>query len=180
MHRIVSRISVPVVTVVVLSLVAATPRVAAAQLRAGGSLGYVFDESTDFIQLGAEGRGTLTSAPIEINPRFSYQPISHGSVIQFDVNGLYDLPMPRESMFQPYAGAGVLLQRVSFSGGSDTHVGLNLVWGTELNLDSSIQPFGQFQYSVIRNETNPGVLSIGILFKFGSNGPSSAPPPAHH
>jgi hypothetical protein len=156
-------------TLILAALILVVPvRPANAQIRAGGSVGYVFDEQTDFIQLGAEARGTLANAPVEINPRFTIQPVSGGSVIQADVNALYDLPLAKTSTFLPYAGLGLAVQHIG--GGGGTHVGYNLVWGTELNLRSALQPFAQFQYTVIVHEGNPAVIAVGLLYKFGASG----------
>jgi hypothetical protein len=146
----------------------AAPKVALAQVRVGPSIGYEFDDTDYFILLGAEARAKLAALPIEIDPRFSFQPADNVDLLQFDVNALYDLPLAHTSTFLPYAGVGVAFQHIT--GGGGNYVGYNLIWGTYLQLHSSWQPFAQFEYSVIIHEPNPAVIAVGALYSFGGHG----------
>jgi hypothetical protein len=149
-------------------LSASASTVARAQIRVGPSLGYEFDDNNYFVLFAAEARATLNALPIELDPRFTFQPLDGTSLIQVDLNALYDLPLARTSTLLPYAGVGIAIQHVGNGGG--TSVGYNLIWGTELHLHSPWQPFAQFQYSVIMHEPNPAVISVGALFTLGGKG----------
>lgn len=141
------------------------PRVARAQTdwRLGGSLGYVYDEENDFIYFSAEGRTTLRDLPIEIQPRFSFQPVSGVSVLQFEINALYDLPLQKTNVIVPYAGVGIAFQKIT-NGGSQA-AGYNLIFGAELpKVTSAVEPFAQFEYSVLENHfPNQGAIAVGVL-----------------
>jgi hypothetical protein len=145
----------------------AAPAAARAQIRVGPNVGYEFDDESYFMLFGAEARAKLTALPIEIDPRFSIQPANGASLLQFDLNALYDLPLARTSTFLPYAGLGIAFQDITSGGG--TYVGYNLIWGTYLQLHSAWQPFAQFQYSVIIHEPNPAVIAVGALYSFGGH-----------
>jgi hypothetical protein len=140
------------------------PQIARAQTqwRLGGSLGYVYDESSDFIYFSGEARALLHDSPIEIQPRFSYQPGSGASVLQLEVNALYDLPLVSTKTVLPYAGLGLVFQKIT--NGGDQAAGYNLIFGVRLPLVKSVEPFGQFEYSVLQNHfPNQGALAIGLL-----------------
>jgi hypothetical protein len=143
---------------------AAVPQVARAQFSAGGSLGYVYDHSSSFLYLSAEGRALLSGAPIEIQPRFTWQPASGGSVLTYEVNALIELPLRDSTTVMPYAGLGFVYQSVG--GGSDA-AGYNLIFGFEMKKIKKLSPFAQFEYSVLQNHfSNQGTLSIGVLYRF--------------
>jgi hypothetical protein len=154
--------------IVVCLLSAGVSSVARAQVRIGPSVGYEFDDNNYFVLFAAEARATLNALPIELDPRFTFQPLDGTSLIQVDLNALYDLPLARTSTFLPYAGVGIAIQHVGNGGG--TSVGYNLIWGTEVQIHSAWQPFGQFQYSVIMHQPNPAVISIGALYTIGGKG----------
>lgn len=149
----------------VLSL--ALPSAARAQLtqfRLGGNLGYVYDESTDFIYLSAEARATLAKVPIEFAPRFSYQPVSGSGVYQLDLNVLYDLPLAKTSVIMPYAGLGFAYQSISHGSSA---AGYNIIVGAELTRVPVVQPYAQFEYSVLENHfPNQAAIAVGALFRF--------------
>lgn len=158
----------PLVLAALMAASIALPRDARAQLtqfRLGGNLGYVYDEETDFIFLSAEARAALAKIPIEFAPRFSYQPVSGSGVIQIDLNVLYDLPLAKTSAVVPYAGLGFVYQTISHGGGSAA--GYNIIAGAELTRVPVVQPYAQFEYSVLENHfPNQGAIAVGALFRF--------------
>jgi hypothetical protein len=163
------RLSDVAIVATLLSVGVAT--VGRAQIRVGPDVAYEFDDNNYFMLFGAEARATLSNLPIELDPRFTFQPLDNTSLIQIDLNALYDLPLTRTSLFLPYVGTGIAIQHVGSGGGN--YVGYNLIWGTYLQLHSAWQPFAQFQYSVIMHEPNPAVIAVGALYTFGSRGSST-------
>lgn len=153
-----------VLTSVIAAVAAGLPSMAHAQISAGGSLGYIYDTKPDFELFGAEVRAPLGSVPLTLDPRITFEPLDGGTLVQFDANVLYDLPLKNTTMFLPYVGTGLVLQH--FPG--TTHVGYNLIGGTKLALHSPWEPFAQFEYSVIINQPNPAEIAVGILYNFGS------------
>jgi hypothetical protein len=142
---------------------AAVPQAARAQFSAGGSLGYVFDNSSSFIYLSAEARALLSGAPIEIQPRFTWQPVNGASVLTYEINALF-LPMKDSTTVKPYVGLGFVYQ--SITSGSDA-AGYNIIFGLEMKSMKKLTPFAQFEYSVLQNHfPNQGTLSIGVLYRF--------------
>jgi hypothetical protein len=156
-----------VVPFVVSLLLAVAPRTAAAQLtdwQLGPTVGYVYDESTDFIYFGGEARARVNDSPFQLQPRFTIQPASGVSVLQFDFNVLYDLALVRTNAILPYAGLGFVYQTIT-SGGSSA-AGYNIIVGAKLTHVNGLVPFGQFEYSVLENHfPNQGALSVGVLFR---------------
>ena len=142
---------------------AAVPRVAHAQFAVGGSLGYVYDNTSSFIYLSAEARAKLQGAPIEIQPRFSWQPVNGASVLTYEVNALLDVPL-RDSTVLPYAGLGFVYQAIT---DGTSAAGYNLIFGLRWMKEKKLEPFAQFEYSVLQNHfPNQGTLSVGVLYRF--------------
>jgi len=154
-------------------LVVATPTVASAQIRVGGGLGYEFDLTDKWLHVGADARFALPSRNMEFNPRILYNPGDGYNVLQVDANLVFNLELANAKRITPYAGAGVVLQRVSFddtgvtAATNDTNVGLNLLVGARMNTSGQISPFATMSYSVIREQGNGMVLLLGAHVVLG-------------
>jgi hypothetical protein len=144
---------------------AAVPRAAHAQLAAGGSLGYVYDNSSSFIYLSAEARAPMSGIPIEIQPRFTFQPIAGADIFTYEINALYPLVLKDSTGVIPYTGIGFVYQAISNGGGQAA--GYNLIFGIEYPHLKNLRPFLQFEYSVLENHfPNQGTLGLGLLYQF--------------
>jgi hypothetical protein len=144
---------------------AAVPKVAFAQIGVGGSLGYVYDNQTDFIYLSAEARAALAGLPLDIQPRFTWQPVSGAAVYTYEINALYHIELRDTTGVRPYTGIGFVYQAIS-NGGSQA-AGYNLIFGLEFPHLKKLRPFFQFEYSVLENHfPNQGTLGLGLLYEF--------------
>jgi hypothetical protein len=144
---------------------AAIPQTAHAQIGVGGSLGYVYDNSTDFIYLSAEARAPLAGLPIDIQPRFTWQPVSGAAVFTYEINALYHIQLRDTTGVVPYTGIGFVYQAIS-NGGSQA-AGYNLIFGIDFPHLKRFRPFFQFEYSVLENHfPNQGALGLGLIYEF--------------
>lgn len=144
---------------------AAVPQGAHAQVAVGGSLGYVYDNSSNFIYLSAEARAPLSGIPLEIQPRFTWQPVNGAAVFTYEINALYPIMLKDSTGVIPYTGVGFVYQAIS-NGGSQA-AGYNLIFGIEYPHLKNLRPFLQFEYSVLENHfPNQGTLGLGLLYQF--------------
>lgn len=140
-------------------------------ISAGALVGAQMDTPDDWLLFGADARVQIAHA-LEFEPRFTYQPLGGGHVIQLDVNVLKNLDLARPGRFRPFFGIGGTLQTVSPDvGDSDSNVGLNLIGGTRIALSGSsgYEPFIVAQYSLIRDQFNPFSIVVGASFRLRSN-----------
>lgn len=143
---------------------AVAPHVARAQVGVGGSVGYVYDNSSNFIYLSAEARAPLAGIPLEIQPRFTWQPVNGADVFTYEINALYRIELRDTTGVRPYTGIGFVYQAIS-NGGSQA-AGYNLIFGLEFPHLKKLEPFTQFEYSVLENHfPNQGTLSIGLIYR---------------
>ncbi len=168
-------------TIVLGSLIVSRP--VSAQWRIGGFVGGEHESSwSEFLVVGADARLPLTSNAIEINPRVSYFIRTRTSRYQFDLNVIKPLILAQPWRIEPFVGLGAALEHVSYSGAgstSSTNIGFNYIVGGTYKTAGSLQPFGQFQYTVINEGVNNAVVSVGVHFKLGSSIPvKPAAPPA--
>ncbi len=157
-----------------LCVVMATPRIAQSQVRIGGGLGYEFDLTEKWLHVAADARFTLPTKHMEFNPRILYNPGDGYSVLQADANVVFNLDLERSKRVTPYAGAGVLLQRISVDAfgtstpaTSETKVGLNLLAGARVNTEGPISPFATMSYAVVREQGNSMILLLGAHWVLG-------------
>lgn len=136
-------------------------------ISAGALVGAVLDTPDDWLVFGADARVQIAHA-LELEPRFTYQPLSAGHVIQLDANVLKNIDLARPGRFRPFFGVGGTLTSYSPDrGNGDTKVGLNLISGTRIALSSSsgYEPFITAQYSIVRDQLNTFSLVIGASFR---------------
>ena len=134
-----------------------------APLVVSGFLGATMDSPDDWFFLGGDVRLPISNRPFVINPRLTFHPFDGGHEIQIDVNVIWDIELARPGRFRPYGGIGGAFVTDSFGGDSESKVGLNLVGGTRIALDQSrLQPFVQFQYTLIRDHFNVFAIAVGV------------------
>lgn len=135
-----------------------------------GAMGGVqLDTSDNWLLFGADLRLGVSNG-FEIEPRFTYQPLDGGHVMQFDANLLKNLELAHPGRLRPFFGVGGTLRKLGIDGGGgDTKLGINLVSGTRIALSSGsgYEPFIVGQYSVVRNQLNSFSLVIGASFALG-------------
>jgi hypothetical protein len=136
-------------------------------MSAGALVGAVLDTPDDWLVFGADARVQLAHA-LELEPRFTYQPLNDAHVIQLDANVLKNFDLARPGRFRPFVGVGGTLR--SFSpefGDGETKVGLNLISGTRIALSSSsgYEPFITAHYSIVRDQLNTFSLVVGASFR---------------
>lgn len=159
-----------------LAMVFATPRVASAQLSVGAYVGAEFDNQDNWILYGAEARLPLNKyigQPIDGNIRYTYHSYGSGfSVSQLDFNALHNWELAHPGLFAPYVGLGAAWLHGSGGGSSENKVGLNLISGTKLVFDpnSRVEPFVNMQYTIAREYPNSYTLTLGLSYRFGSQG----------
>ena len=153
---------------------------------AGIFFGYDFEVEDPF--LGGEGRFSFDLAPnfaASLNPALSYYFISEQEffgvtsqvrLLQFDLNALAHLII--DGPIEPYVGLGLAVQnsRVRVTAGSsessdsETGLGLNIVAGTEVNIDGPLVPFAQLRVTVGEAEqidrANFLALMGGLAYEF--------------
>ncbi len=120
----------------------------------------------------------MGSKGLEINPRFSCFIRSGTRRYQADVNLIKPLVLANPSRVEPYVGLGLALERLSFTGAgatSQTNVGFNYIVGGTVKVSGRLQPFGQFQYSVLNDAGNNAVVSVGLHFVMGKATPAAKP-----
>jgi hypothetical protein len=141
-------------------------------IAAGAFIGAQLDTPDDFLLFGGDGRLLISDWKVEISPRFSYQPIEDGSIMQIDLNVLKNYDLARPGKLRPYVGIGGALRKTSVDPDfSDTAVGLNLISGVRLAMSagSGYEPFMNAQYTVIQDEGNVFSIVVGVSFGFRRN-----------
>jgi hypothetical protein len=151
----------------------AMPRTVHAQWGVGGFVGREFDESDHWVILGAHAVFPLQNSPVVINPRFTYHSFGSGfTVIQFDVNVLYDFKLANPGLIRPYLGVGGGYVHSSFGSACTTDcsagklvadfvAGFRLAFGDG---DSPIMPFVNSEYSFAKQYTNTYQLTVGFTY----------------
>jgi len=140
-------------------------------ISAGALVGAQMDTSDNWLLFGADARVQVAHA-LELEPRFTYQPLGGGNTIQLDANVLKNIDLARPGRFRPFFGIGGTLQRLSPDvGPSDSKLGLNLLAGTRIALSGSsgYEPFVIGQYSIVRNRLNAFSIVIGASFRLRGN-----------
>lgn len=140
-------------------------------ISAGALVGAQMDTSDNWLLFGADLRLQIAHA-LEIEPRFTYQPLGGGNVIQMDANLLKNIDLARPGRFRPFFGIGGALRKISPDvGQGDTKIGLNLIGGTRIALSGSsgYEPFIIGQYSLVRNVANPFSIVVGASFRLRGN-----------
>jgi len=136
-------------------------------ISAGAMVGADLDTSDNWLLFGADARVQVAHA-LELEPRFTYQPLDGGHIIQLDGNLLKNFDLARPGRFRPFFGVGGTLRSYSPDRGpGDTTVGLNLISGTRIALSSSsgYEPFIIGQYSIVKDQFNPFSLVVGASFR---------------
>jgi hypothetical protein len=136
-------------------------------ISAGALVGAELDTSDNWLVFGADARVQIAHA-LEFEPRFTYQPLDDGHVIQLDANILKNFDLARPGRFRPFFGVGGTLRSISLDqGDGETKVGLNLISGTRIALSSSsgYEPFIVGQYSIVRDQLNSFSLVVGASFR---------------
>ncbi len=136
-------------------------------ISAGALAGATLDTPDDWLLFGADARVQIDRG-LEIEPRFTYQPMEGAHVIQLDANVLKNFDLARPGRFRPFFGVGGTLRSYSPEfGDGETKVGINLISGTRIALSSSsgYEPFIAAQYSIVRDQLNTFSLVIGASFR---------------
>lgn len=130
----------------------------------GGFFGYDFEVEDPFLALDA--RFTFDVAPniaVSFNPAFNYFFMSEREVLfgtidptllQFDLNALGHLII--DGPVEPYFGLGLAIQHARIDAeafgeedhDSETEPGLNVVVGTEVDIEGPIVPFAQLRVTI--------------------------------
>jgi hypothetical protein len=134
---------------------------------AGAYVGGELDAPDDWLVFGGDARVAIEDWRVELSPRFTYRPISDGSIFQIDANVLKNYDLARPGRLRPYVGVGGALRRLSLDGGfSDTNVGLNLVSGVRFAMSqgSGYEPFLNAQYTIIHGVPNVFSVVVGASF----------------
>lgn len=158
--------------IALLVALAVAPSSASAQGRfsLGAFVGREFDTQDDWILFGAQARIGLPRSSVAVNPRFGYHPFDGGSIIQLDLNAIYDFELAKPGTIRPYLGGGVGIIRQSIDIGtaseSETKLGANFVTGLRLMLaGSKLSPFLHTQYTAAKNLANSYTLSVGVDYR---------------
>lgn len=134
-------------------------------------VGDISDAFGGDFAIGADVRINPASLPVKGSGAFDFYFAEEDiTVFTIDLNVLYPFGIDNE-VFTPYAGGGIGITRVSIDvdtgfgtfSGDDTDVGLNLVGGAEFNLESSLTPFVQGQFTVGGDADRFGITG-GVLF----------------
>jgi opacity protein-like surface antigen len=167
------RFALVVAAVLPLLTLAAPSAAAQANVRIGGFLGREFDLENDWLIFGAEARFRGARMQYDVQPRFHYHSFDGGSVLQLDGNLLFNLTAPI-SQIQPYMGAGIAINRVSFDvpdtpgvefDDDETNFGLNIISGLIFGVNPTWRPYVNFEYTSLLDFANGANLSIGILWR---------------
>ena len=140
-------------------------------ISAGALVGAQMDTPDNWLLFGADARVQVAHA-LEFEPRFTYQPLGGGHIIQLDANILKNIDLARPGRFRPFFGIGGALRKLSPDvGNSDTTVGLNLIGGTRIALSGSsgYEPFIIGQYSLVNDQFNPFSIVVGASFRLRGN-----------
>jgi hypothetical protein len=138
------------------------------QISIGPRVGLQLKDNTEFM-IGAEARfGLLQIVPtvrLDIRPFFGYYFESDFTIFDLGADALFAFDIKQE-MFEPYAGAGLAIGRVSFDrfgvSASDTNVGLTLLGGARFLQRTRIQPFVEIRLGL--GDWDPITLAGGVLF----------------
>lgn len=136
-------------------------------ISAGVFAGAELDTADNWLLFGADARVQVAPG-LELQPRFTYQPLGDGHLIQLDANVLKNLDLAQPGRFRPFFGIGGTLTSYSGAAGAGTtKVGLNLVAGTRIAMSSSsgYEPFIMSQYSIVRNQGNSFTIAVGASFR---------------
>lgn len=136
---------------------------ARAQTQFGIHGGYDVDVEDPFI--GAQVRFGLASLPVVIQPGVDYFFVGDDvTLLQFDLNALYDISGGPAEPFTPYVGAGLGIRYINIDAidESETDGGLNLLAGARFNTMTRLRPFVQARIT-IEDGTSVAVMG-GILF----------------
>ncbi len=141
---------------------AALAPAARAQASFGAHLGYDVDVEELFV--GAQARFSLPTLPIALQPGVDYFFVDNATLLQFDVNGIYDISGGPVEPFTPYVGAGLGIRYIDVDNvdASDTSYGLNLLAGARFNTMPRLRPYVQARMT-IKDGTSVGVMA-GLLF----------------
>jgi hypothetical protein len=157
-----------------LGFFAPTPLAGQTKVGLGAFVGREFDLSDDWVIFGAQGLIGPPRSALVLNPRFTYHPFDGGSLVQLDLNALYELELARPGILRPYLGLGVGVVRESFDtptgSESETKPAGNLIAGLRLAFrnNANLSPFLHTQYSAINDFANSYTLSVGINYLFAS------------
>lgn len=168
------------------------PSASSAQFRLGAQGGYNLDAFNDngveegVLFLGGQAQFGLGSIPLILSPSVDYffNGIDDVTVFQFNADALLTFGVDN-TVFTPYAGAGLAVTRVSLDAdvpllgdlisGEETNYGLNLIGGAMFG-EGPVQPFIQARitlgdhlaYINDDGEKGPGyALMAGLLFTVG-------------
>lgn len=140
-------------------------------ISAGALVGAEMDTPDNWLLFGADARVQIAHA-LELEPRFTYQPLGGGNTVQLDANLLKNIDLARPGRFRPFFGVGGTLQKISPDAGpGDSKLGINLIGGTRIALSGSsgYEPFIIGQYSIIRDRFNSFSLVVGASFRLRGN-----------
>lgn len=160
---------VPAVLLTVATLGASSAS-AQTHVRIGGFLGAQLDNDDDWLLFGAEARLRAARMHFDVQPRFTYQSFTGGSVLQLDGNILFNMTS-MVAQVQPYMGFGAAFNRLNVdesTPGTDrdeTNVGVNIISGLIFGTNPTWRPYTQFQYTMINDYPNGANLVFGILFQ---------------
>jgi hypothetical protein len=146
------------------------PEVLTAQFTGvGGHIGADFDNSSEFLSFGVQGRYRVPNSSWSIVPRFNLLPADGGSVMQIDVDALYNFPRDMNIPIHPYLGVGVGLIRESFGSSSENKAVANLISGVRLVRSTmKFDPFIETHYSFAKEFSNRMTFMIGAIWRIGS------------
>jgi hypothetical protein len=151
---------------------------AQAQWKVGAFVGGEHESSWDeFLLLGIESRGAIAGGKAEVAPRFSYFLREGTTRLQVDVNLIKPLVLASSGRVTPYLGLGIALENLSFDDSDvegETSFGFNYVVGGAVRTAGALEPYGQFQYSVLNDAPNVATVTLGLLYRLGG-APASAP-----
>jgi hypothetical protein len=149
---------------------------AQAQWKIGGFVGGEHESSWDeFLLLGFEARGAMGGGKVDVAPRFSYFLREATTRFQVDVNLIKPLVLASPGRVTPFLGVGLALESVSFDDSdadAETSIGFNYVAGAAVRTAGALEPYGQFQYSVLNDAPNVATVTLGLLYRLG---PAPAP-----
>lgn len=133
------------------------------QIEVGPRVGFDVGDLEELF-LGVDARINNARFPVTVQPALDVYFIEGGSLVQLNLNALYDFEI-EDTGFFPYAGGGLGFSFVN-NGGSSSDVGLNLVGGARFASDNIFTPFAQAQFTI--GDIDFFALSGGLLFRLGS------------
>lgn len=136
-------------------------------ISAGAMVGGELDMSDNFLLFGADARVRVARS-MELEPRFTYQPLNGGHITQLDANLLHNFELARPGTYRPFAGIGGAIRSVTPDiGNGETKLGLNLVAGARIAMSASsgYEPFVIAQYTIVHNQLNSMSVVVGASFR---------------